>query len=112
MLEQLAQAHQVVVMQILQRAKLVLEADERVGRQPAQRLERHRRVALAVDDFVDHAHAAGADAAHDLEARRAGEGRLLIVGRVFHRQPGAPDGRSDLGARARMILLRVIATPW
>src|SRR5437762_10842761 len=40
LLDELAQRHQVGVRQILQRAKLVLEAQQRIGRERAQRLER------------------------------------------------------------------------
>jgi hypothetical protein len=66
--DELAEGAQVGMLQILQRAKLVLETQDRLGRERAQALERHQNTALAVVGFVDHAHAAFADAPAHLEA--------------------------------------------
>jgi len=55
------------VLDVAERAKLVLEEQERVGREGRQQLERDARVVLAVDGLVHLAHPAAADAAHDPE---------------------------------------------
>ncbi len=71
--EQLAQAGQVGVLDVRQRAKLVLEAQDGVGLDGAQRLQRHARVALAIEGLVDDAHAPRADPTDDEEAIGPGE---------------------------------------
>jgi hypothetical protein len=67
-LEQLAERDEVRVVEVLQRAELGLEPEQRVGGLDAQRLQRDRRLVLAVEGLVDHPHAPDPEAAHDREA--------------------------------------------
>ena len=67
--------------QILERAKLVLEAEDAVGRERAQRLEGHARPALAIPGFIHHAHAAFTEAAAHVEAPGAVE---IDIGQMAH----------------------------
>ena len=76
-LEQLTEADEVAVPHVLQLAKLVLEAQHRVGAPRLQRLQRDHRVALAIERLVDHAHPTGADPAPHLEAGGALEFALV-----------------------------------
>jgi hypothetical protein len=71
--DQLAQAHQVRVRQIGERAELALEAPQVLRIERAQRLERNARTALVVPRLVDHAHTARPQPALDGEALGAGE---------------------------------------
>ena len=56
-----------------ERAELLLEAIERRGLEARERLEGELGVPLAIEDLVDDAEAARADAADDLEALCTGE---------------------------------------
>ena len=66
--EQLAEAHQVAVLEVGAGAELGLQAVQRVGLDRAHGLERHHQLALAIVGLVDHAHAALADEPAQLEA--------------------------------------------
>jgi hypothetical protein len=68
--EQLAEAHEVAMRDVGERAKLVLEALDSVAVGRAQRLQGYFRFPLAIEHLVDDAHPAGAEHALDLEARR------------------------------------------
>ncbi len=61
--------HQIAVVDVLQRAKLVLHARDGVAVVPQDGLERHALVPLDVERLVHHAHPALADTTQDLEAR-------------------------------------------
>ncbi len=61
------------MLNVLERAKLVLEAEDPLRVQVAERLQRDARVTLAVQRFVDDAHPAGTEPAEDLESGRAAE---------------------------------------
>ncbi len=67
MRDQLAEGAQVGVREILQRAELVLEAQDGFGGEGAQRLERDAHAPLAVVGLVDHPHAAFAEPAQHVE---------------------------------------------
>ncbi|HEY3351794.1 MAG TPA: hypothetical protein VGQ83_00975 [Polyangia bacterium] len=67
-LAQLAEVHEVRVLEILQRAELVLEAEQVLAPQVAHRLERDPAPPLLVERLVHHAHPALAQAANDAEA--------------------------------------------
>jgi hypothetical protein len=71
--DQLAQADQVHVVHVGERAELLLEAEQRVRLELAQHLEGHAAAVGVIDRLVDDAHAAGADPPEDLEALRAAE---------------------------------------
>ena len=79
---QLAEAHQVAVIEIGAGAELGLQAVQRVGLDRAQGLERHHQIALAIVGLVDHAHAALADQAPHLEpvvaVEAAGAGAVAV----------------------------------
>jgi hypothetical protein len=64
---QLAQAHQVAVIEIGAGPKLGLQAVERVGLDRPQGLQRHDQIALAIVGLVHQAHATFADQAPQLE---------------------------------------------
>ena len=57
--------------QVLERAEFVLEAQHGRGLERAQRLQCDARIVLAIENFVDHASAAGAELTNDLEPRIA-----------------------------------------
>jgi hypothetical protein len=76
LLVELAERDQVRVLEILERAELVLEVRDRLRVDVAQRLERHLRAAIAVPRLVDVARRSAADAAHDPEPRRMEGGRI------------------------------------
>jgi hypothetical protein len=73
LLGEIAEVHEVGVVQVVLRAELVLEPEQVLAADPAHRLQREPPAALAVLDLVDDAHPALAEAAHDLEAGRAAE---------------------------------------
>src|SRR5262249_60332922 len=68
--DQLAQADQVRVPQILHRAEFVLEAQQRVGAHGMQHLERDARALLAIERLVHLAGAARTEPTDELESRR------------------------------------------
>ena len=72
-MDELAEGDQVDVVQIRERAELVLEAHQLDAAERAQRLQGDARLALAIEDVVDDAHPARAEARQHLEARRACE---------------------------------------
>ncbi len=71
--EQLVQRHEVGMDNADQRAEFPLQAIDRGRIGPAQGLEGHDRVPIAVERLVHHPHAAGAEAALDLESLVTGE---------------------------------------
>ena len=74
-LEQLAEAHQVLVAYVGRDAKLVLELLDRLGPFGVEQLQRDVDVELAVDCLVDRAHPAGAELPDHGEAVRDGDAR-------------------------------------
>ena len=74
-LAELAELDEVGMAEVHQGAKLILEAIERLRTDVANSLEGDLRALLTIERLVDHAHAALADAAHDLEAFGAGKHR-------------------------------------
>ncbi len=72
-LAELPQADEVRVLDAVERAELVLEAEERVGLHRPESLQCDALVPLAVDGLVDDAHSPRAQLAEDLEPRRTGE---------------------------------------
>ncbi len=114
--DQLAEAHQVRVMEPFDRPKLPLESREPVGREIAQRLERDPRVALAIDRLVDDPHPALAEGSNDLEARRRGE-RLRHPWSSPGKSTACADRRrarrssSRLGGRARFARVQLVSSP-
>jgi hypothetical protein len=66
---ELVQAHEIAMIHVRQRAKLLLEHVERCGRDMEQRLERDGLSSLAVPSLVNDPHAPLAKAAHDFVAR-------------------------------------------
>jgi hypothetical protein len=67
---ELAEAHQIRVLHVGERAELVLEPVERVGAEVLQRLERDYRAGLAIVGLVHDAHSAVPQPAAQLESRR------------------------------------------
>jgi hypothetical protein len=83
--QQLAEPHQVAVLEIGAGAELGLQPVQRVGVDRAQGLERHHQLALAIVGLVHQPHAALTDEAAQLEARvalEAGGRGATIGGRV------------------------------
>src|SRR5262249_23226364 len=76
-LEQLAEPDQVRMVEIRERAKLLLEPEDRVAIDVAQRLERDLLSVLIVEGLVDHAHAAHTELADDLEPIGARESAAI-----------------------------------
>jgi hypothetical protein len=66
--EQLAQRYQVGMREVVQDEELVAQPVQRVQRRRTQRLHRDRAAAVVIVRGVDHAHAAAAEHALDLEA--------------------------------------------
>ena len=79
---EVAQLHEVRVLQTLQRAKLLLDVEDGAGVEATQRLQRHVRAVLAIDRLVDDPHAARPEAPHDLEAGRPAEIPLVSLHRI------------------------------
>ena len=94
LLGELAEADQVGVVQVLQRAELVLEPEQVLAAEAAHGLERQPLPALSILDLVDHAHAALAQAADDPVALRAAE----LVRVREHRHRGRSSGPTLVGS--------------
>jgi hypothetical protein len=71
-LDQIAEAHQVGVAQVTNRAELHLEAGDLLGPQHAQRLQRDGEIALQIDRLVHRALRPAPQLAEDAEARQSG----------------------------------------
>src|SRR5262249_29493612 len=96
--EQLAERDQIWVADPADRAELLLELQDRVAVDVAQRLERDLLVALAVERLVDDAHRTHAELADQLEAVASGELAAQL-------QRGCPARQSRLvGAHAPVIM--------
>jgi hypothetical protein len=90
--EQLVQLDEPGMAHVRERAKLLLEAIDARGIDPAQRLERDVRAALAIEGLEDRAHAAFAQAAFDHEAMIRGYGAVRGQGgrTTSHHHPVLP----------------------
>jgi hypothetical protein len=87
--DELVERDEVGMRDVGEGAELLLEAVEAVGIEPAQRLERHRHLALAIERLVDDTEAAGAD--HLLDGKSTGASEIharrhSISPGVAHRQ--------------------------
>jgi hypothetical protein len=71
--DQLVEAHEVLVDDVGERAKLALEAIKSARIEPGEGLQRDTRLPLAVPRFVDDAARSRAESAHDLVARVTSE---------------------------------------
>ena len=111
--EQLAEAHEIHVLDVLERAELVLEAQERVGVELAQHLQGDAAPLLAVVGLVDDPRPPGAELAQDEEPLGAAEvlaleggarryrghapvyaGRITPADRPARSRPASPAARS------------------
>src|ERR1019366_9099223 len=101
--------HEVRMVHVRERAKLLLEAIEERRAEAAKCLDGDQALRLAVEGLVDHAHAALADSPADLVASGSppafevdGVGRLVRHGfRGGDRSPRPPTTREGTTARNR-----------
>src|SRR6202034_4069505 len=87
--DELAEGHEVRVVQALERAELALEARDRLRRRVAQDLDRDVLAALRVERLVHLAHSAFADLAQDLES-------IGRDGREHRRRPKQHPAREEV----------------
>jgi hypothetical protein len=84
--DELAEVDQVRMLRVLQRPELLLEAQQRLGIEGAQGLQRDLRPALGVERLVHHAHPTLSEGAEHLEAIGSSE----VCSSRFHARRGRP----------------------
>ena len=112
--DQLVEAHEVLVDDVGERAKLALEAVERARVEPGERLQRDARLTLAISRLVDDAARPCAEPPHDLVSCVTGEARCghsERIARTFaparcSSRDAPSDPRSDPSARTQPVTVR------
>src|SRR5690606_24713946 len=95
------EANEVGMLQIGDRAELVLESQDRAWTDSAQTLQREAYAAFAVAHPVNHAHSAAPELAEQLEAVASRERHLEAL--LRHSEPAAPIVRRPIGRRSEKV---------